>query len=122
MRAKEYESLLQIYYESVSKTMKLLGSNPNQLFTFENLETEMKRCGKFVLLLGPLVLELALAESDDVIVSNDAMSDENKSFAFTNGLNEKSQSMYESRLKDIVEDVIRLGYFESKENMRQNDY
>lgn len=93
----------------------MLGSNPDELFTFQNLKSEMERCGKFILLQGPLMMEISLAEPDDVAVNlNESFgetSEERKPLAFTSGLNEKALSEYATRLNDMIEDIIRLGYF-----------
>ncbi|XP_031621427.1 uncharacterized protein LOC116339595 [Contarinia nasturtii] len=112
LRDKEYDNLLQLYYESLSKTVKLLGSSP-ELFTYENLQSELKRCGSFALLLAPLSIQVQQADTNEVANLNemcDKMANGNNSDGLVNDLNEEAQLIYEQRLNDVFEDVIRLGY------------
>lgn len=95
--------------------MKLLGSDPNELFTFENLQSELKRCGSFALLLAPLSIQVQQVDKNDVANMDemcDKMADgKGSSEGLVGDLNDEAQLKYEQRLNDVFEDVIRLGYF-----------
>lgn len=102
LRDNEYENLLQLYYETLSKTVKLLGSNLNELFTFADLIEELKTCGVYALLKGPMLLQITLAD----------LPDESGAQSFNSGLSEGAQREYDRRINGILEDVVRLGYHE----------
>lgn len=104
LRDEEYENLLRLYHETLSKTVKLLGSDPNELFTFENLQSEMKRCGVYALLLSPLSIQVSQADASE-------LSDRRDENGLVGGLCKKGQLEYERRLNGVFEDVTRLGYF-----------
>lgn len=58
--------MLKCYYESLSATVKSLGSNPDELFTFENLNDELRRCGNYVLIVLSIMTEVQKADSSEV--------------------------------------------------------
>lgn len=104
--------MLEIYYNSLTKTIKLLGTNPNKLFTLDELKDEMKRCGNFVLIMAPLLIPGSSAHqmSDAHHTVNDNIQAQNQlesSFQF----NDDVLSEYDRRLKEVVEDVLKFGYY-----------
>lgn len=114
LRDTDYDNLLKLYHDSLSKTVRLLGSNPDELFTLDDLKDEMKRCGNFALLLAPMLIQVCQADSSDI--SNlDEMSDkiavgETRQELIT-GLSEHAQQEYDRRLTGVIGDLIRLGYW-----------
>lgn len=69
--------------------VKALGSNPDHLFTYADLTTELQRCGAFAFLTVPMLLKVSLSNSEQDQLPNSA---------------------YEERLKDVVADLIKLNY------------
>lgn len=108
--------MLRLYHKSLSNTVKLLGSDPDKLFTFDDLQDELKSYGTLALLLAPIVIQTALADSSDVSNLDDMLKkksdgEENR-LELTKGLNEKAKLEYARRLNEIFEDVIdKLGYY-----------
>lgn len=113
-RKAEYDNLLNIYYKSLSKTVKLLGSNPDELFTFNDLQSELKAHGKFALIVAPIVIQVSHADSSEL--SNlDEMCDkvaagENSQELIT-GLTEEAMLKCGQRIHDVIEDILTLGYY-----------
>lgn len=118
LRDKEYDNLLKVYYESLSETVRLLGSNPDELFTFDNLKEELKICGNYALITAPMLLQVSLADSSEIL-NLDEMFDKvaagETTLDLTSDLNERAQLIYEQRLSDVVEDILRLGYYRKVE-------
>lgn len=115
LRDKEYHNLIQLYYDSLSKTINLLGSNANELFTNEDLIGEMKRFGVYALLISPLLMGVLLADPSEV--SNlDEMFDKVASgegrINLVSDLSAERQLEYDRRMNDVFEDVINLGYYQ----------
>lgn len=115
LRAKEYDNLIQLYHESLSKMVKSLGSDPDELFTLDNLKDELKRCGNYAFLLAPMLISVSLADSSDI--SNldemcDKIADGERRHELITGLSDKAQLEYEQRLNDTVEDLVKLGYYQ----------
>lgn len=118
LRDSEYDNLLKLYHDSLSKTVRLLGSAPEKLFTLDDLKDEMKRCGNYALLLAPMLIQVSQADSSEI--SNlDEMSDkiaegETRQELIT-GLSEHAQQEYDRRLNGVIGDLIRLGYYHKLE-------
>lgn len=115
LRAKEYDNLIQLYHESLSKMVKSLGSDPDELFTLDNLKDELKRCGNYAFLLAPMLISVSLADSSEI--SNldemcDKIADGERRHELITGLSDKAQLEYEQRLNDTVEDLVKLGYYQ----------
>lgn len=93
---------MKLYYGTLSKTVKLLGSNPDELFTFEDLNNELKTCGVYALLKGPMLLQICLAD----------LPDETGGQGFNGKLSDEHQQEYDRRINGVFEDVVRFGYHE----------
>lgn len=104
--------------------VRKLGSDPDTLFRFCDLEDELKAAGKFVLILGTLLVQYAFAQANDVRNVDeycDRLAANNKD----NNNNDERPARKISLLKDIrkesdlriaainevVADVIAYGYF-----------
>lgn len=114
LREMEYDNLLKVYHDSLSNMVKLLGSNPGELFTLNDLKNELKICGNYALLLTPMLLSISLADSSEI--SNldemcDKIADGETRHELITGLNENAQLEYAQRLNDAMDDLIKLGYY-----------
>lgn len=114
LRDKEYHNLIRLYYESLSKTINLLGSTSDELFTFDDLINELKQFGVYALLISPLLMGVLLADPSEV--SNlDEMFDKVASgegrINLVSDLSAERQLEYDRRMNDVFEDVINLGYY-----------
>ncbi|KAL3277109.1 hypothetical protein HHI36_012467 [Cryptolaemus montrouzieri] len=58
--------LLETYYESLSKSLRILGSNPDEIFTFEQLKQHWKKYSAFGLRLSSKLLKMELMNDGDV--------------------------------------------------------
>lgn len=114
LREREYDNLLKIYHDSLSTTVKLLGSNSDELFTLNDLKDELRICGNYAFLLVPMLLSVSLADSSEI--SNldemcDKIAEGETRHELITGLNENAQLEYEQRLNDAFDDLIKLGYY-----------
>lgn len=115
LRDKEYEQLLNSYHKSLSRTVRLLGSNPNELFTFDNLKDELKRCGNYILLMAPVLLSISLANSSQISnideMLESAIKGDSKPDLITS-FNDEARLEFDRRINQVFEDVVRLGYYQ----------
>lgn len=105
-----------MYHESLSKTVKLLGSDPEELFSFEDLLSELKRCGVYALLMSPMLLQVSLAHSNEISNMDemfDKVAEGESKINLVTGLSSEGQSEYDRRLNEVFEDVIKLGYYQT---------
>lgn len=66
LREKHYMSLLKHYHENACAMIKDLGSNPDEILTFEELSNELKAYGRFGLGMGIESLPMSLIEDEEV--------------------------------------------------------
>lgn len=115
LRDKEYEQLLNSYHKSLSRTVRLLGSNPDELFTFDNLKDELKRCGNYILLMAPVLLSISLANSSQISnideMLESAIKGDSKPDLITS-FNDEARLEFDRRINQVFEDVVRLGYYQ----------
>lgn len=112
-REKEYDNLLKVYHETLSNTVKLLGSNPDELFSLDDLKDELRICGNYAFIMAPILLSVSLADSSEISNLNEMCDNtgEGEKIDLISGLNEKAQLVYEQRLSDVLDDLIELGYY-----------
>lgn len=111
LRDNDYLNLLKLYYESLSKMVEMLGSNPDKLFTFENLMEEMKKCGNYALILAPIVIAVstdAISSLDETFKKVAAGESGQNSFS---SINNESQLRFNERLEGLLDDIIKYGYY-----------
>lgn len=117
LRVKEYDNMLMCYHKSLAKMVKLLGSDPDNLFTFEDLKRELKRCGNFALLMAPMLIQISQADSSEAPSFDemfDKMTKGETNQEFITGLSAKGQLQYDQQINGVVEHIIELGFYRKK--------
>lgn len=113
-REKEYENLLALYHNSLTKTVTLLGSKPIELFTLENLKNELKRCVCYVLVAAPCFIRIQLSDSNEIPDLGemfDGVADKQNIINFVPNLKTNEQQEFIRRIDELYEDIGNLGYF-----------
>lgn len=115
LRDKEFDNLLTLYYETLYKTVQMLGSNRDDLFTFVNLKDELKRFGNYALIMGPLwILQTQQQAGAHEMFTDDmfdkAASEKNEPLLLSN-LRESGHEDYARRINGLLEDVVRMDYY-----------
>lgn len=108
MRERYYD-LLRVYYNSLSKLMRKLGSDPNDWFTFDDLVEQMKVVGKYGILMAPTLLEVLVSDPKN-IVDLDGITKDSKPVIEFATLDASESKLYKERLSDVIKDAIRLGW------------
>lgn len=65
-REKHYDSIVEAYYQSMSDTIRKLGSDPDKLFTFNDLQNELRKFGRLAMLMSSNVYQARLADAGDL--------------------------------------------------------
>uniref|UniRef100_A0A336LHU0 CSON001338 protein n=1 Tax=Culicoides sonorensis TaxID=179676 RepID=A0A336LHU0_CULSO len=114
-REVAYENLLHIYHKSFSAILKRFGEDPDKVFSFDVLKRELKKFGRFGLLMSICLLSFVTIEPDDLPDLNEAMEDMMKETPENGTQNammkaaEANSKRMEPRIRDIVLDFERLG-------------
>lgn len=66
LREKHFQQLITTYYASLGATIRRLGSDPDKLFTYADLQSELRRFAGFGLLCGAMYLRAKVAEVSDI--------------------------------------------------------
>lgn len=103
LRDQHYQSLLSLYYETLSATIRSVGSDPEKLFSSNDFERHLKKYGKYGILMAPNMLQVITANKDDVM----DLDVENEQFE---GFVKKSGDTFNVRMRDVIKDVVALGY------------
>lgn len=109
-RQKYYQNLVKRYHQSISESIKCLGSDPDKLFPIEFLESQLKKFGKYAFLQGLNIIQMVLADSED-IPDLDDMSEVKECKDFLKGQKTTTHSEYTSRIRDLLTDLIEYGYY-----------
>lgn len=86
--------------------MTICFDNSDELFTFNDLQTELKMCGNYTLIFIPILIQTSL--------NSDKPHEEGTEYnhiELISNLSDESQQLYEQRLRDVIEDIIELGYY-----------
>lgn len=116
LRDKHYERLLQTYYGALSKMIRRLGSDPEKLFTYDNLLDELRRCGEFALFCSAMIIQVRLADSSDVIDldSYAAAMESGASVQLVSKFSDEVQAVFDDWMNGAVTDLVDYGYVKTK--------
>ncbi|KAL3273766.1 hypothetical protein HHI36_015193 [Cryptolaemus montrouzieri] len=61
-----FDFLLKVYHESLSKTMKSLGSNPERILSMSDLKQHWKRYGFYAVMASSCIMKAQLCDPDEM--------------------------------------------------------
>lgn len=102
--------MLERYYNALAAMVIRLGSNPQKLFTFDDLQCEMKRLGLFGYIISPIMQELNFADASTIIDFDVYSENYEDKVAFIDAFDGEPQRLYAERIKGIISDLVELGY------------
>lgn len=116
LREDHYDKLIKIYYKALSNTISKLGSDPEKLFSFNDLLGELKRYGRFGLILAPILLQIITTKPSDIPnmdefadnIANNTKSVEETIAEFANN---STLDEYNRRVREVVKDGLLLNYY-----------
>lgn len=114
-RDRHYEQLLQTYYASLSGIVRKLGSNPDKLFTYKDLQDELKKFAQLAVFCAPMIIQIRVANAKDVR-DLDEYSDaiENGEDAdLLNEFDENTQAIFSKLINEFISDLFDYGYIKS---------
>ena len=94
--------MLQIYYSAVTNFLNQLGSDAAKLFPFDVLRDQMRKFGKFALLLGAFDIPVLCTDPAEM---PDLAGDLEQAFAQS----PEAQQRYAYRMGGVMRDAVRFG-------------
>lgn len=112
-RDQHYDTLITTYYSALSAMIQRLGSDPMQLYTFEQLQMQLRKFGDFALLCAPIIISLRLAKTKTktkVDTNEMNRTADGETAHITNEYDEQSQIEYNRMIRELVDDLVSYGY------------
>lgn len=113
LRDDYFDEFIRIYYESMSTIIRQLGSDPDELITFGDLQDQFRQFSKFGVIMAPMLLKLIVPDPKHIIDMNkfaenlDPSSDESKQLAT---FDDKTEHRYRQRVADVINDAFAYGW------------
>lgn len=131
LRDKYYDEMIKIYHDSLSEMIARfvghnplgrainkcfifrlfrLGSDPAKLFPFDALQDQLRRYGKFALVMSTLLLPIVTSAADkcpdlDELAATFDNGEKNETSPF-----KPDTAVFNQRMRDVIIDLDRLGY------------
>lgn len=112
MRDEHFESLLKTYHSALSQIVRRLGSDPEQLFSYSDLQDELRTFGDFALFCAPMILQMRIASSEHIADMDNyaARLAEGETVKFVSQYDDKTQNLFEKLINGAVTDIVEYGY------------
>lgn len=96
----------------MAATIRACGSDPEKLFTFDNLHEQLNKYGKFGVLMAPILTEIMVASSE-MVQDMDEYAEK-----IANGcelvelcqFDKETENVFVERLNDIFDDARKYGW------------
>lgn len=114
LREQDYNNILDLYYTTLSKTIKKLGSNPQKIFSYDDFQQELKRFGNFGMLLSCIMVRMCLTDPKDILnldEYSDLVAKGGPRGSVIKASNSDSESKFKERLVDLLEDFVKYDYY-----------
>lgn len=105
---ERYNDLLHVYYNSLATFLTKLGSDPEKLFTFSDLEDQFRQFGKYGLIFSPILVAVMVSESKDII-DMDSIKQDTKAEGLAT-LNRKTKILLKERMSSVIQLAIKSGW------------
>lgn len=66
LRDEHYDDLINIYYDTLATQINRLGSDAKKLFTFNDLQLQLKQFAIYGLIMAPLIVQIITADPKDI--------------------------------------------------------
>lgn len=120
-RETDFENLLRIYYGQLASNIEKLGSDPNALYPYEQLKSDLPLCGDYLMVSVPILMQVSLVVARNANEVDDTFDVCFRSAVRENslvGLSANAQLVYTERINDCIEDLEKLGCLESLKKIK----
>lgn len=109
-RRNEYQNLVKIYYDQLTTNIQAMGSDPEKLFSYEDFQNELKRCGNIAIINAPFLLQISLSKSDSIVDMTEMCEEHSKS-DFLQNSDSEFEHKFRIRMSDAIDDLLEWGYY-----------
>lgn len=111
LRDRHYDEFIRIYYKNLSDIIRACGSEPEQLFTFADLQAQLKEFGIYGVIFAPMLLSIIVSDPKNIASMDElaeTMDDDSPMHMAT--LDESSEIAFKERLRDVIDDARTYGW------------
>ncbi|KAJ6632705.1 hypothetical protein Bhyg_16078 [Pseudolycoriella hygida] len=105
---QRFDDLLQIYYNSLATFLTKLGSDPQKLFTFDDLEDQFRQFGDYGLIFASILIGVMVSDAEDII-DMDLVKDDTKANGLAT-LNDDTKMLLKERISSVIQLAIKAGW------------
>lgn len=111
-RDQHYDEMINIYYAEARAMIKRLGSDPDKLFTYGDLQNELKRCGPFVLCMTTVFKLFVLANENDLTEMDEYYKKlaNGEDASWLQRVEERNNIIRTKEINGVIKDIIAHGY------------
>lgn len=111
LRAQHFWDMIQVYYDSLARTVRELGSDPELLFKFEDLRAQLQRFAQYGLVTSPMLVQIMTISPDNIPDLDEAARNiESNNAASNEFMSMKDNSIYQKRMSDVIRDFFALDF------------
>lgn len=111
LRDRHYDEFIRIYYKNLSDIIRACGSDPDKLFTFADLQAQLKKFGVYGAVFAPLLLSILVSDPKNIASMDELaenMDDDKPKHMAT--LDAFSEIAFKDRLRDVLADARTYGW------------
>lgn len=111
LRDRHYDEFIRIYYKNLSDIIRACGSEPEKLFTFADLQAQLKEFGVYGVVFAPMLLSIIVSDPKNIAnmdeLAENMDGDTPKHMAT---LDASSEITFKERLRDVLADARSFGW------------
>ncbi|XP_058129492.1 uncharacterized protein LOC131271921 [Anopheles coustani] len=110
-RRRHYDEMMSVYYNALSTLLEKLGHNPQEVFPRTALIRQLRRFGRFGILMAVFLVPLLCTRKEDLPDMNKAAEmREAKNVEKNHFTANANKSAYHKRMSAVIRDIVRYGY------------
>lgn len=109
LRDEHYDDLLRVYYDSLSELLRRVGSDAEKLFKFSDLQDQLRKFGRYGLIMSPMVIMISMAKPEN-IPDMDKVADDQQNADNFDGMKKTDDLGYKKRMADVIRDFFTYGF------------
>jgi len=113
-RDKHYKNLIRHYHNTLSESIRRLGSDPDKLFTYADLEAELRKTGSYAMIISIITTLLVIPQAKhipDLYKLNGDTSYNDDTDNTYEPFDEATQQRYRERINGLFTDFMAYGFY-----------
>lgn len=111
LRTAHFNDILYDYHNSLTNLLERLGGNPDNLFTYEDLQRQLESFGVYGLTLAPILIQLVTVKTDDLPDLSALTENNMKELGY---LAKRIPDGFSVRVRDVIRNFVERGYLGQK--------